>query len=145
MTLKSDAKFKGKLTHGLKNDILNLVNFHASSWKSENLHFDGFLWSKAYKILFEKAIIYHDSDEWCKVWRKTGSWLQKWHYKFGNFNTSYGKSEILVFDVLFLSIAIKFYLKKCSRVISNDNEEWSKLWRKTHFLFEKWHENSDEF
>ena len=31
---------EGKLTCGLKNDIRNLVNFHASHWKSENLHFD---------------------------------------------------------------------------------------------------------
>ena len=31
MELKGDAKFKGKLTRGLKNDIRNLVNFHASS------------------------------------------------------------------------------------------------------------------
>ena len=49
MTLKGDAKFKGKLTYGLKNDIRNLVNFHASSRKSENLHFDGLLLSKIYK------------------------------------------------------------------------------------------------
>ena len=39
MTLKSDGKFKGKLTRDLKNDIRNLVNFHASSRKRENLHF----------------------------------------------------------------------------------------------------------
>ena len=31
MTLKGDVKFKGKLTPDLKNDIRNLVNFHASS------------------------------------------------------------------------------------------------------------------
>ena len=55
MTLKGDAKFKGKMTRGFKNDIRNLVNFHASSWKSENLHFDGFLLSKAYKVLDEKV------------------------------------------------------------------------------------------
>ena len=54
MTLKGDAKFKGKLTCGLKNDIRNLVNFHASSRKSENLHFDQILLSKAYKYLDEK-------------------------------------------------------------------------------------------
>ena len=47
MALKSDAKFKGKLTRDLKNDTRNLVNFHASSRKSENLHFDGLLFSKA--------------------------------------------------------------------------------------------------
>ena len=43
MTLKGNAKFKGKLTRGLKNDIKNLVNFLASSRKSENLHFVGLL------------------------------------------------------------------------------------------------------
>ena len=53
MTLKSNARYKGKLTRGLKNDIRNLVSFHASSRKSENLHFDGFLLSKAYKDLDE--------------------------------------------------------------------------------------------
>ena len=140
MTLKGDAKFKGKLTCGLKNDIRNLVNFHGSSWKFENLHFDVFLLSKAYKVLLEKAIIYHDTDEWCKVWRKTGSWLQKWHYKFGNFNTSCGKSEILVFDVLFLSMAYKVLPKKMQQSYLSWQWRWSKLWRKNHFLFEKWHE-----
>ena len=50
MKLKGDAKFKGKLTRGLKNDIRNLVNFHVSSQKSENLHFHGLLLSKAYKL-----------------------------------------------------------------------------------------------
>ena len=55
MTLKGDAKFEGKLTRGLKNDIRNLVKFHASSWKSDNLHFDEFRLSKAYKVLDEKV------------------------------------------------------------------------------------------
>ena len=54
MTLKGDAKFKGKLTCGLKNNIRNLVNCHASSRKSENLHFDWILLYKAYKDLDEK-------------------------------------------------------------------------------------------
>ena len=55
MTLKVDANCKEKLTRGLKNDITNFVNFHASSRKSENLHFDGFLLSKAYKVSDEKV------------------------------------------------------------------------------------------
>ena len=55
MTLKGDAIFKKKLTGGLKNDIRNLVNFHPSSCKSENLHFDGLVMSKAYKVLDEKV------------------------------------------------------------------------------------------
>ena len=55
MTLKDVANFKGKLTCGLKNGIMNLVNFHASSRKSENLYFNQSLLSKAYKDLDEKA------------------------------------------------------------------------------------------
>ena len=55
MTLTGDPKFKRKLVLGLKNDIRNLVNFHASSQKSENLNFDGFLLSKAYKVPDEKV------------------------------------------------------------------------------------------
>ena len=55
MTLKGDAKFKRKLTPGLKNDKRNLVNFHASSPKSENLHFHGLLLSKAFNVLDEKV------------------------------------------------------------------------------------------
>ena len=55
MTLKGDAKFKGKLTRGFKNDLRNLVNFHASSRKSGNLHFDGLLLAKAYKDLDEEV------------------------------------------------------------------------------------------
>ena len=51
----TERKFKGKLTRGSKNEIKNLVNFHASSGKSENLHFDGLLLSKAYKDLDEKV------------------------------------------------------------------------------------------
>ena len=50
MTPKGDAIFLKKLTGGLKNDIRNFVIFHASSRKSENLHFDGPLSSIADKV-----------------------------------------------------------------------------------------------
>ena len=55
MTLKGYALFKEKLTGGLKKEMKNLVNFHASSRKSKNLHFDGLVLSKAYKVLDEKV------------------------------------------------------------------------------------------
>ena len=55
MTLKDDTKFKGKLTCGLKNDVRNLINFHVSNRKSEHLHFNRILFSKAYKDLVEKT------------------------------------------------------------------------------------------
>ena len=55
MKLKGNAIFKEKLTGGLKNDTSNLVNFHASSCNFENLHFEGLVLSKAYKVLGEKV------------------------------------------------------------------------------------------
>ena len=55
MTLKGDVIFKEQLTGGMKNDIRNLVNFYVISRKSENLHFDGLVLSKAYKVLDEKV------------------------------------------------------------------------------------------
>ena len=66
MTLKSDSKFEEKLTLGSKNDMRNLVNFNASSGKSENLHFDVvLLFSIAYKVLAKKnrGIISYDTEE----------------------------------------------------------------------------------
>ena len=56
MTLKGDAKFFKKVTRGLKNDINNLVNFHASSRKSKVLNIDRLLLSEAYKVSDEKVL-----------------------------------------------------------------------------------------
>ena len=53
MTLMGYEIFKEKLTGGLNNDIRNLINFHASSCKPQNVHFDGLVLSKAYKVLDE--------------------------------------------------------------------------------------------
>ena len=55
MTLESDAKFEEKLDLGFKNDMTNLINFNASSGKSENLHFDVLLFSITYKVSAEKV------------------------------------------------------------------------------------------
>ena len=49
-TLKSDANFEEKLTFCMKNDMRNLVNFNASSEKSENLQIDGLLFSKVLNV-----------------------------------------------------------------------------------------------
>ena len=55
MTLKSYARFEEKLSLGSKNDIRNLVNLHASSGKSENLHFNVLLLPIAYKVSAKKV------------------------------------------------------------------------------------------
>ena len=55
MALESDAKFEEKLALGFQNYMTNLVNFNASSGKSENLHFDVLLLSMAYQISAKKV------------------------------------------------------------------------------------------
>ena len=61
--LKGDAKFKGKVIRGFKNDIRNLFNFYRNSQKSENLYFAGLVLSKAYKGLDQKVEITFDSNK----------------------------------------------------------------------------------
>ena len=43
-------------------------------------------------IMFElskyRGVMFDDTQDWCKVWRKTDVCFQKWHEKFGNFNYS---------------------------------------------------------
>ena len=70
MTVESDAKFEEKLALGFKNDMMNLVNFNASSGKSENFHFDVLLLSIAYiKFQLKKCrrVISHDTEELSKL------------------------------------------------------------------------------
>ena len=88
MTLKGDENFKGKLIHGLKNDIRNLVNFHSGGRKSENLHFDELLLSKAYKDLDEKVQKSYVSRNWRvlqSLKKKLTPGFKKWHGEFGEF------------------------------------------------------------
>ena len=117
MTLRGDAKFKGKLTCGLKNSIMNLVNFHASSRKSKNLHLDWLLLSKAYRDLEEKS-----TKEFCLMTLKSDAKFEekltlgsKKDRNSVNFNASSGKSESLHCDVLLLSVAYKYSAKKVQK------------------------------
>ena len=75
MTLKRVAKFKWKLTCGLKNDSRNLLNFLVSSWKSENLQFDWIRLSKAYKHLDEKVQKSYVSWDWRVMQSLKKNWV----------------------------------------------------------------------
>ena len=30
------------------------------------------------------GVIFHDTEDWCKVWRETDLWFGKWHEEFDN-------------------------------------------------------------
>ena len=53
----------------------------------------GYFWPKY--IMFElkkyRGVIFHDTEEWCKIWRKTDLWFGKWHEEFGKFSPEHSK------------------------------------------------------
>ena len=67
MTLKSDAKFKEKLTWGFDYDKRNFVNCHPTTQKSENLFLMGSFFQSiqglSYKNTEELAFMTLNSDE----------------------------------------------------------------------------------
>ena len=77
MTLKIDAKFEEKLICCFKTDK-NLVNFYPSTQKSQKFT----LWlAPCMNVMFDlkkyRGVIFHDTREWCKIWRKTDLWFGK--------------------------------------------------------------------
>ena len=76
--------------------------------------------------------MFHDNEEWCKVWRKTDSSFQKWHEEFCAFSPSYSKVQQFCVDRLFLSIVYEVWTKKIQKsylswdwtVIQNLNQPW---------------------
>ena len=65
MTLKSDAKFKKKLTCGFKYDMENLVNFHPATQKSENFTSMVFFCPKYMKFELKnyRGVTFHDTEQ----------------------------------------------------------------------------------
>ena len=141
MTLKGVAKFKRKLTCGLKNDIRNLVNFYASSWKSKNWHFDWIRLSKAYKYLDEKVQKSYVSWHWKVMQSLKKNWLLVPKITWGIWwvlMQALASMKICTLMCYFLSIAYKVSAKNSREELSQDTKKWSKLWKKTDFLIKNW-------
>ena len=85
MTLKTDAKYEEKLICCFKNDK-NLVSFDpsifSSSYCTKYVKFD----LKKYR-----GVIFHDTEEWCKIWRKTDMLFGKSNEEDGKFSPEYLK------------------------------------------------------
>ena len=133
MTLKSDAKFRGKLTCGLKNDIMNLANFHASRRKSENLHFDRILLSKAYsrwkrfrwKNTEELGFMTLKND--AKFEEKLTLGCKKDMLNMVNFHPTTQKSKYFTLMDYLCPKHLRFELMKYRGVTFHDTEQWCKI------------------
>ena len=33
-----------------------------------------------------RGVIFHDTEGWCKIWKKTDLWLGKWHEEYAKFS-----------------------------------------------------------
>ena len=65
MTLKSDVKFKEKLTCGFNCEMKNLVIFHLTTQKSENFFSMGSFCPKYTRFVQQKyrGVIFHNTEK----------------------------------------------------------------------------------
>ena len=92
MTLKSDAEFEEKPICCFKNDK-NLVNFDRSTQMSKIFTLIGLFHAKyiTFDLKKHRGVILHDTEELCKIWRKTDHKSGKWHEGFGKFLSEHSK------------------------------------------------------
>ena len=90
--------------------------------------------------------MYHDSEEWFKIWRGTDLLFQNWHEEFDKFWPNRLKvSNICLLMGSFWLKYVMFELKKYRGVIFHVAEERCKIWRNTDFRFGNWYEELGKF
>ena len=65
MALKSDVKFKEKLTGDFKYDLRNLVNFHPTTQKSRHFTLMGYFCPKymRFEVKIHRGVISHGNEQ----------------------------------------------------------------------------------
>ena len=72
-----------------------------------------------------RGVIFHDTEGWCKIWRKTDLWFGKWNEEYGKFSPQYLKvSKLGVWWGPLIqsrkSINLKFTKELCVMTMKND-------------------------
>ena len=89
-----------------------------------NLHFD---WS--FPVMFNlkknRWVIFHDTREWCKIWRKPNLWFGKYNEEFSKFSPKYLKVSKLglgwgSFVQSWKCMSLKFTGGLCVMTVRND-------------------------
>ena len=70
MTLRIDGKFEGSF----------VVSKSTRIW---------WILTWAFK---STEVIFHDTEKWCKIWRKTDLWFGKWHEEYGQLSLQHLKN-----------------------------------------------------
>ena len=148
MILKSDVKFEQKPICFFEKDN-NLVNFDLSTQVS-NICTVICPFCAKYVTFDQKnyrGVIFDDTEDSCKIWRKTGLWFGKWHKAFGKFSAEHLKVSklILSWDHFVQSrkwMSQKFTEKLCVMTLKN-YEKCKEDWLVVSKL--KFHKQFDEF
>ena len=149
MKLKSDTKFGKESTCRFKIDMRNLTNFDLSTRKSQKIFtLMGSFWAKY--ILFElkkyRGVIFHDIEEWCKIWRKTDLLLGKWHEKFGKFSPEHLKvSKWGSLCDPFVQSRKCMSLKFTEELYVMTMKNYAKFEEEIDLSFQNWREEFEEF
>ena len=73
------------------------------------------------------GVIFHDTGEWCKIWRKTDLWFGKLHEEFGKFSPEHLKVSKLglswgPFVQSRKCMSLKFTEELCVMTMKNDTK-----------------------
>ena len=126
MTLKSDAKFKEKLTCGFKYDMKDLVNFHPTTQNSERSYFCPKC--MRFKLKKYRGVIFHDTEQWCKIWINPDLVVSKMAWRIGWTFTRVLKSlKNCTLMGCFRPKHIMFQLGNFRKIMYYDTERWCKI------------------
>ena len=89
--INNDAKIEENLTCHSKLTWRIWWFFTRAFENLKNVHFNGLLLTKVYNVWAKKVekyrgVIFHCTEDWCKIWRKTGLYFLEWHEDFGKFS-----------------------------------------------------------
>ena len=73
------------------------------------------------------GVIFHDTGEWCKIWRKTDLCFRQWHEEFGKLSPEHWKvSELDLWWDRFIQskkyMSLKFTGELCVMTMKNDTK-----------------------
>ena len=115
----------------------------------KNFHFNGFILSKGYIVWTKKyrGVIFHATEEGCKIWRGIVLSFENWHKEFNKFWPEHWKvSKNFTLMGSFWAKYILFELQKYRGVgIFHEAEEGYKIWRRIDLSFQNWHKEFDKF
>ena len=105
-------------------------------------------WPKYTMLQLKKyrGVMFDCTQDWLKVWKKTGLCFQK--VTWGIWQIFTRALESLQIRTLMASFCLKlkmYELKIYRGVMCHDNEEWCKIWRGIDLSVQNWHEEFDEF